>query len=69
MVLNPPMPDAMYTPTRGARSGVTSSCESARAKSAAAMAYWMKTSIFLTSFRAMKTSGSNPLTSPAIRAA
>src|SRR5437016_2097073 len=32
----------------------------------AAMAYWMKTSIFLTSFFSMYSSGSKPLTSPAI---
>jgi hypothetical protein len=35
----------------------------------AAMAYWMKTSIFLTSFLSMNCSGSNPFTSAAICAA
>ncbi len=35
----------------------------------AATAYWMKTSIFLTSFFSMNCSGSNPFTSPAICAA
>src|SRR5262249_12273640 len=67
--VNPPIPDAMNTPTRGARSGVTSSCESSIANCDAAIAYWMKMSIFLTSFFSMNRSGSKPLTSPAIRVA
>src|SRR5690606_39071550 len=50
-------------------SGVISRRASRTAKSAAAMAYWMKTSIFLTSFFSTNCSGSNPFTSPAIRAA
>src|SRR5262249_10004604 len=69
MVVNPPIPDAMNTPTRGASSDVTSSCESSIANCDAAIAYWMKMSIFLTSFFSMKRSGSKPLTSPAIRVA
>jgi hypothetical protein len=68
MVLNPPMPDAMNTPTRGAMSSVTDKPASSIANCDAAMAYWMKMSIFLTSFLSMKASGLNPLTSPAIRA-
>ena len=66
IVVNPPMPDAMNTPRRGAFSRVTCSFESSIANCAAAIAYWMKTSIFLTSFFSMKRRGSNPLISPAI---
>ena len=66
IVVNPPIPDAMNTPTFGAFSGVTTKPESSIANCAAAIAYWMKTSIFLTSFFSMKRSGSKPLTSPAI---
>src|SRR5262245_17520887 len=66
MVVNPPMPDAMKTPTRGARSGVISRRASSIANCDAAIAYWMKMSIFLTSFFSMNASGSNPFTSPAI---
>src|SRR6476659_7005362 len=69
MVVNPPMPDAMKTPTRGASSGVTTSRASSIANCDAAIAYWMKMSIFLTSFFSMNASGSNPLTSPAMRVA
>ena len=68
IVLNPPMPDAMNTPTRVAMSGVTFSRASSTANCEAAIANWMKTSIFLTSFFSMNRSGSKPLTSPAIRA-
>jgi hypothetical protein len=67
MVVNPPMPDAMNTPIRVALSAVTFSPESAIAQSEAAMANWMKMSIFLTSFFSMNASGSKSLTSPAIR--
>ena len=66
MVVKPPIPEAMKTPTRGASSGVTTSAASSTANCDAAIAYWMKTSIFLTSFFSMKRRGSNPLTSPAI---
>src|SRR5216684_3476664 len=69
IVVNPPMPDAMNTPTRGPSAGVTSSCESSIANCEAAIAYWMKMSIFLTSFFSMNASGSKPFTSPAIRVA
>src|SRR5437868_11689298 len=68
-VVTPPMPDAMKTPVRGARSGVISSRESTIANCDAAIAYWMKMSIFLTSFFSMYASGSKPLTSPAMRVA
>ena len=68
IVLNPPIPDAMNTPTRVAMSSVTDSAASSIANWDAAMANWMKTSIFLTSFLSMNRSGSNCLTSPAIRA-
>src|SRR5688572_1217341 len=68
IVVNPPIPEAMNTPTRGASSGVTSSFASSTANCDAAMAYWMKMSTFLTSFFSMKRSGSKPLTSPAMRA-
>jgi hypothetical protein len=68
IVVNPPIPDAMNTPTRGAIAGVTSSFASSTAKCDAAMAYWMKMSTFLTSFFSMKRSGSKFLTSPAMRA-
>src|SRR5690349_14502923 len=67
MVVNPPIPDAMNTPTRGAMAGVTCSPESSIANCEAAIAYWMKTSIFLTSFFSIQPSGSNWRTSPAIR--
>src|ERR1043165_5339179 len=69
IVVNPPMPDAMNTPTRGATSGVTCSRESSIANCDAAIAYWMKMSIFLTSFFSMNASGSKPFTSPAMRVA
>src|ERR1051326_336599 len=49
-------------------SGVISRRASSTANWLAAIANWMKTSIFLTSFRSMNRSGSKPLTSPAIRA-
>ena len=65
MVVNPPIPDAMNTPTRGAISGVTFSPESSIANCDAAMANWMKTSIFLTSFFSMNRSGSKSFTSAA----
>src|SRR3989338_3501051 len=67
MVVTPPIPEAMNTPARGASSGVTVRAASSIANCDAAMAYWMKTSIFLTSFFAMKASGSKPLTSLAMR--
>src|SRR3954453_19442544 len=67
MVLNPPMPEAMKTPTRAAFASVTVTAASSIAHCAAAIAYWMKTSIFLTSFLFTNLSGSNPLTSPAMR--
>src|SRR5437867_13264616 len=67
MVVNPPMPDAMNTPARGPSSGVITNPESSIANCDAAIAYWMKTSIFLTSFLSMNRNGSKPLTSPAIR--
>ena len=50
MVANPPIPEPMKTPTCGAFSGVMARPESAMANCEAAIAYWMKTSIFLTSF-------------------
>src|SRR6266851_396878 len=69
IVVNPPIPDAMNTPTRRDSSGVMVSPESSIANCDAAIAYWMKMSIFLTSFFSMNASGSKPLTSPAIRVA
>ena len=69
MVVNPPMPEPMNTPTSRAFSGVIVSLASSIANCDAAIAYWMKTSIFLTSFFSTNCSGSKPLTSPAIRAA
>src|SRR5438067_1683409 len=69
IVVNPPMPDAMNTPTRGASAAVTSSRASSTAYCDAAIAYWMKMSIFLTSFFSMNASGSKPFTSPAMRVA
>ena len=69
IVVNPPIPDAMNTPTRGAISGVTSSPASSTANCDAAIAYWMKTSIFLTSLRSTNRSGSKFFTSPAMRVA
>src|SRR4029079_4015038 len=68
MVLNPPMPDAMNTPTWSAISAVTESLASSTANCEAASANWMKTSIFLTCFLSTNCSGSKSLTSPAIRA-
>ena len=68
IVLNPPIPEAMNTPTRVEISGLTASRASSIANCEAAMASWMKTSIFLTSFFSMNRSGSKCLTSPAIRA-
>src|SRR2546426_20671 len=69
IVVNPPIPEAMNTPVRGCNSGVISRPASSMANCDAAMAYWMKTSIFLTSFFSMNRSGSKPLTSPAMRVA
>src|SRR5262249_4802805 len=69
MVVNPPMPDAMNTPTSLLFDGVIAKPESSIANCAAAIAYWMKTSIFLTSFFSMNCSGSKPWTSPAMRVA
>src|SRR5262249_23624687 len=69
MVVNPPIPDALNTPMGGGSCGVTSSRESSIANCDAAIAYWMKMSIFLTSFFSMNASGSKPLTSPAMRVA
>src|SRR5438477_2477920 len=66
IVVNPPMPEAMNTPTRGPSSGVIASSASSTANCDAAMAYWMKTSIFLTSFFSTNRSGSKCFTSPAI---
>ena len=48
--------------------GVTVSRASSIANCDAAIANWMKTSIFLTSFFSMNRSGSKSLTSPAMRA-
>src|SRR5215207_4006338 len=67
IVVKPPIPDAMKTPTRGAISGVTFSPESSIANCEAAMANWMKMSIFLTSFFSMNRSGSKAFTSAAKR--
>ncbi len=61
MVPNPPMPDAMNTPTRVEMSSVTDNPASSIANCEAAMANWMKTSIFLTSFLSMNFSGSKLL--------
>ena len=69
MVANPPMPDPMKTPTPVALAGVTCRPESSISNCAAAMAYWMKTSIFLTSFLSTNCSGSKPRISAAICAA
>ncbi len=66
ILVNPPMPEAMNTPTRGALSWVTCSFESSIANCDAAIANWMKMSIFLTSFFSMNCKGSKFLTSPAI---
>ena len=69
MVANPPMPEPMKTPTLVALAGVICRPESSIANCDAAMAYWMKTSIFLTSFLSTNCSGSKPRTSAAICAA
>src|SRR5436190_12373510 len=69
IVVNPPIPEAMNTPTRVLFSAVTLKQASSIANCAAAIAYWMKTSIFLTSFFSMNVSGSKPRTSPAMRVA
>src|SRR5437667_11237445 len=53
IVVNPPMPDAMNTPALGPHCGVICSEASSIANCDAAIAYWMKTSIFLTSFLSM----------------
>ena len=67
IVVNPPIPEAMNTPTRGPSAGVIVSFASSTANCEAAIAYWMKTSIFLTSFLSTNASGSNPFTSAANR--
>src|SRR5580765_309156 len=67
IVENPPIPDAMNTPTWSAIAGVMVSRASSIANWLAASAYWMKTSAFLTSFFSMNCRGSKPRTSPAMR--
>ena len=69
IVMNPPIPDPMKTPTFGAFSVVMASFASSIANCDAAIAYWMKRSIFLMSFFSIQVSGSNPFTSAAICAA
>src|SRR3954470_4503749 len=69
MVVNPPIPEAMNTPTRRDSAGVMVRPESSIANCDAAIAYWMKMSIFLTSFFSMYASGSKRFTSPAMRVA
>ena len=65
----PPMPTPTITPTaRGRVERQLDSPASSTAICAAAMAYWMKRSIFFMSFRSMKRSGSKSGTSPAMRA-
>src|SRR5690606_15646674 len=66
IVENPPMPEAMKTPTRSALAGVMVRPLSSIANCDAAIAYWMKTTIFLTSFFSMNCSGSEPRSPPAI---
>src|SRR3990172_6444902 len=66
MAGRPPMPAPMYTPTLSAFSPVISKPESRKASRPAAMAYWMKRSIFFISFLSMDSLGSKPGTSPAI---
>ena len=63
IVMNPPMPDPMNDADVAARSRRDLSPESSIANCAAATAYWMKRSIFLTSFFSINCSGSKPLTS------
>jgi hypothetical protein len=65
----PADPEPMKTPTLVALAGVICRPESSIANCDAAMAYWMKTSIFLTSFLSTNCSGSKPRTSAAICAA
>src|SRR6266851_3190440 len=69
MTSKPPIPDPIWTPTRGAFSGVIRRAHIFIASSAAAIARWMKRPIFLSSFLSMKLSGSKFLTSAAIRQA
>src|SRR4051794_6048859 len=64
----PPIPEAMNTPVRVAISALTFSFASSIANCDAAIASWMKMSIFLTSFFSMNWSGSKFFTSPAMRA-
>src|SRR3954466_9303381 len=64
----PPIPEAMNTPVRVAISALTFRFASSIANCDAAMASWMKMSIFLTSFFSMNWSGSKFFTSPAMRA-
>src|SRR5688572_23472518 len=69
MLVNPPMPEPTNTPTCGAFASVIASFASSIANCDAAIAYWMKTSIFLTSFFSTNCSGSKFFTSPAMREA
>ena len=69
IVEKPPIPEPMNAPTSSAFSSVICSFESSMANCAAAMANWMKRSIFLTSFFSIQLSGSKPWTSAAICAA
>ena len=64
IVPNPPMPDAMNTPIRFALAGVTVRPESSIANCDAAKAYWMKTSIFLTSFFSTNAADRTPSPRP-----
>ena len=69
MVLKPPIPEAMKTPTSVPSPPFVGSPASRNANSDAAIAYWMKTSIFRTSFFDKNCNGSKSGTSPAIREA
>ena len=67
MVAKPPIPLPMKTPVRPASAGSTAKAASFMARSAAAIANWMKRSTFLTSFFSIQRRGSNPFTSQANR--
>ena len=61
------MPTPMTVPTRVLSSSFNSNCASVNAICEAARDRWMKRSIFFCSFLGTKSSGLNPLISPAMR--
>jgi len=67
MIGKPPIPEPITTPTSSAFVSSITRPASSTAIWLAAIAKWMKESLFLTSFFSIHSSGWNPFTSAAIR--